>query len=71
MATADVGPKYFLRAIELHQKLRFEKNPTVRAEIIAEAQLNATLALIAVTIESGLDAKQMHHYTTHGFRKFD
>lgn len=71
MASAEVGPRHFAKAVELRDKLRLEKNPTKRSELIAEAQLEATFALIAAVIESGLNDKQQHHWITHGFKKWD
>jgi hypothetical protein len=71
MASAEVGPRHFKNAVDLREKLRFEKNPTKRAEIIAEAQLEATFALIAAVVESGLNDKQLHHWKTHGFKTWD
>jgi hypothetical protein len=47
------GPEHYKRAEELLEKARFEKNPAAKAEQLAEAQVHATLALLAATVHSG------------------
>lgn len=47
------GPEHYKRAEELLDKARFEKNPATKAEQLAEAQVHATLALLAATVHTG------------------
>jgi hypothetical protein len=55
------GPEHYKKAEELLDKARFEKNATTKAAYLAEAQVHATLALLAATVHSGQATKDQIH----------
>ena len=51
------GPQHARQAEDLLYKARFEKNETTKANLLAEAQVHATLALLAATVYTGSATK--------------
>jgi hypothetical protein len=66
---ALTGPQNFHEAAQLLDKARHERNETERAQILATAQVHATLALVAATIHAGnLTKDEMHQWRTFGVK---
>lgn len=55
------GPRHYQEAEALLDKARFEKNETTKANLLAAAQVHATLALLAATVHSGQATKDQIH----------
>lgn len=55
---AMTGPEHYREAEKLLDSIRFEKNETERSKKLQEAQLHATLALVAATLQGGQVAEQ-------------
>lgn len=51
------GPQHAKEAEDLLSKARHERNETIRANLLAEAQVHATLALLAATVYTGSATK--------------
>ena len=66
---ALTGPENFRRAAELTDKAHHERNTAEKTRLLAEAQVYATLALVAATVYSGNASKDDQHvWRTHGLR---
>lgn len=67
--TAMSGPQHAKEAESLLNKARYEKNETTKANLLAEAQVHATLAAVAAMVYSGSAAKdQTRPWDNHGVR---
>lgn len=63
------GPHYFAEAADLLSKARHERNQTERMQMLAAAQVNATLALVAATLHAGnLTREELQPWAAHGFK---
>jgi hypothetical protein len=63
------GPQHAKEAEKLLWDAEHEKNPTERMAKFADAQLHATLALLAATVHSGgMTADQVRWWEQHGVR---
>lgn len=63
------GPEHYKRAEELLDKARFERNAATKAELLAEAQVHATLAVLAALVHSGQATKdQIHPWVVYGLK---
>ena len=63
------GQEHFKKAEELISYIEHEKNETERARRLQEAQVHATLALVAAVIQSGhLTDKQIRDWQNWGVR---
>jgi hypothetical protein len=61
------GPDHYRQAENLLEKARFERNAATKAEQLAEAQVHATLALLAAVVHSGQTSKdELQKWTIQG-----
>lgn len=66
---ALTGPQYFREAASLVDKARHERNTAEKTRLLEEAQVNATLALVAATVYSGNVSKDDQKvWWQHGVR---
>jgi hypothetical protein len=66
---ADSGPRHYQQAEDLLKKARITSNEADRTRSIQEAQVHATLALVAATIQGGqLSDNQIRDWQRHGLR---
>lgn len=64
---AMTGPEHNRKAEELLESVRFEKNETERSKKLQEAQVHATLALVAATLQGGqVGDKQLQDWRIQG-----
>lgn len=64
---AMTGPEHYREAEKLLDSIRFEKNETERSKKLQEAQLHATLALVAATVQGGqVGDKQIQEWRHQG-----
>jgi hypothetical protein len=55
---ADSGPRHYQQAEKLLSEATYAKTETDRAKKLQEAQVHATLALVAATLQGGQVAEQ-------------
>jgi len=55
------GPRHVQEAEQLLDKARFEKNETTKANLLAAAQVHATLAAVAAIVHTGAATKDQTH----------
>jgi hypothetical protein len=66
---ALTGPQNFKEAAKLLDDAKFEKNPAAKTELLARAQVHATLALVAATVYSGsMPAKDVQWWGQNGVK---
>lgn len=66
---ALTGPQNFREAAKLVDKAHHERNTAEKTRLLAEAQVYATLALVAATVYSGNASKDdQHQWQIHGVR---
>lgn len=66
---ADSGPRHYQQAEELLKDARFANTETDRAKKLQEAQVHATLALVAATLQGGQVAeKQLREWQVFGVK---
>lgn len=63
------GPRHYQEAEQLLSKAEHERNETTKANLLAAAQVHATLALVAATVHTGQGTKdQIHTWEVYGVR---
>lgn len=66
---ADSGPRHYQQAERLLRDARYAKTETDRTKALQEAQVHATLALVAATLQGGQIAeKQLREWRTFGVK---
>lgn len=61
------GPEHYKKAEDLLDRARYEKNETERASKLQEAQVHATLALVAATLQGGqVSDKDLQQWKMYG-----
>lgn len=61
------GPEHYKQAEKLLDSIRYEKNETERSMKLQEAQVHATLALVAATLQGGqVSDKELHQWKMYG-----
>jgi hypothetical protein len=65
----DSGPRHYQQAEELLKDARFARTETERAKKLQEAQVHATLALIAAVVQGGqISEKQLRDWQVFGLK---
>lgn len=63
------GPEHYKKAEQLLDEIRYEKNETERAKKLQEAQVHATLALVAATVQGGqVGEKRLNDWKMYGLK---
>lgn len=66
---ADSGPRHYQQAEKLLRDAQYANNETDRAKKLQEAQVHATLALVAATLQGGQVAeKDLREWRTFGVK---
>lgn len=60
------GPQHYSEAEGLLKSAQHEENATKRANILAEAQVHATLALVSATVHPAGSDEKMRRWETYG-----
>lgn len=64
---AMTGPKYYRDAMRLYDKAKSEKNPTEKALLLAEANLNMQAAVLAALVHGGTaDQSAIKEWMSYG-----
>lgn len=66
---ADSGPRHYQQAEEHLKKAKFASSEAERTRNLQEAQVHATLALVAATVQGGqLGDKQLREWQVFGLK---
>lgn len=66
---AGSGPRHYQDAEDLLRKAQYTNNETERARYLQEAQVHATLALVAATVQGGqIGDRELRDWQTFGLK---